>query len=136
MLQEVSVVARQLDDQAVGAEPEPLRDHRDVVPRVLDPAIGVGREIGVFGEDLLGRDVLLELSQEASVADVDVQRIERLGAIQLARSSRSSRRAVTSPGRPGETQAGVAEATARCRIGASWQPGWVDDRPRPVVAGN
>ena len=70
-----------------------------VAPRVLEPGVGVGGEVGVLGEDLLGGDVLLELHQEALVADVDVQRVERLHRGRAARRSGSSRTAATCRGR-------------------------------------
>ena len=40
-LQEVAVIARQLDDAAVAAEPEPLDRHRRIAPRMLDPGLGI-----------------------------------------------------------------------------------------------
>ena len=57
VLEQVAVVARQLDDEAVPAEAEAL-DHRvGVLPRVLHPAVGEGREVGVLAEDVLAVDV-------------------------------------------------------------------------------
>ena len=54
VLQQVAVVAGQLDDVGCRAQAEAGADHRlDVAPRVLDPAVGVRREVGVLGEDLL-----------------------------------------------------------------------------------
>ena len=65
VLQQVAVVARDLDHEAVLPEAEPLRDHVRVAAHVLDPAVGVRGEVGVLGEDRLRADVLLELHQEA-----------------------------------------------------------------------
>ena len=78
MLEQVAVVAGQLHHLAVRAEPEAL-DHRlHVVARVSHPGVRVGREVGVLGEDLLRRHELLELHQQAVLADPDMQRIEGL----------------------------------------------------------
>ena len=66
MLQQIAVVARQLDHQAVRPEPEPLRDHLAVGLGVRDPAGRVGGEVGVLAEDVLRAHVLLELHQEAA----------------------------------------------------------------------
>ena len=69
MLQQVAVVAGELDRQAVGAETKAFCDRLAIGLRMGDPACREGREIGVFGEDGLGAHVLLELHQEAGVAD-------------------------------------------------------------------
>ena len=82
-LQEVAVVAGQLDDLARGAEPEAIDHLSSVVPGVLDPAVGERGEIGVLGEDVLGADVLLELHQPAVPAHQNPQRIEGLHRVQL-----------------------------------------------------
>ena len=78
MLQEVPVVRGELDDEAVGAEREPVGDHVDVAARVLDPRIRVGREVGVLREDLVRRDERRQLREPAARADPDVERIEGL----------------------------------------------------------
>ena len=78
VLQQVAVVARDLDDQAVGAEAEALDRHRRRSACVRDPGVGVRREVGVLGEDVLRRHELLELHQQAVLADLRVERIERL----------------------------------------------------------
>ena len=83
MLQQVAVVAGDLHHLAAGPSLQRLDRHLGVAPRMLDPAGRVGREVGVLGEDLLRRDELLQLHQEALVADVGVQRIERLHLVQL-----------------------------------------------------
>jgi hypothetical protein len=76
--QQVAVVARDLHDQAVGAEAEALDRHLDVAARVLDPRVGVRREVRVLGEDVVGGDERLELHQQAALADLRVERVERL----------------------------------------------------------
>ena len=83
VLQQVAVVAGQLDDEAVGPESEPLRDHLAVGLGVRDPGGRVGREIGVLPEDVLRADILLELDQEALAADQHMQREVRLHRVEL-----------------------------------------------------
>ncbi len=83
VLQEISVVRRELDDEAVPPEREPLAHLVDVRARMLDPGVRVGREVRVLGEDLLGRGKLRDLGQPAALADPDVQRIEGLAALEL-----------------------------------------------------
>jgi hypothetical protein len=85
VLQQIAVVARDLHDQRLRAELQPP-DHRfDVAPGVLHPAVGVRREVGVVGKDVVGCDVHLQLHQEAALAHPGVQRIEALHVIQLVR---------------------------------------------------
>ena len=48
------------------------------IARVGDPGVRVRREVRVLREDLLRGDELLELHQQAALADPHVQRIERL----------------------------------------------------------
>ena len=82
-LQQVAVVARELHDLAFRAEPEPLDDHLDVGLRVAEPALRGRGEVGVVAEDLLGARRLRQLDEQALGADVDRQRVERLGLRQV-----------------------------------------------------
>ena len=82
-LQQISVIAAELDDPARRPEAEPLGHRFDVSPRVIEPGIRIGREIGVFRKDMLRRDVLLELHEKAVAADIGGERIERLHRIEL-----------------------------------------------------
>ena len=66
VLQQVAVVARDLDDERLGPQPEPLHRAVDEPPRVLHPAGGERREVGVLGERLLGRDQRRQLGQQAA----------------------------------------------------------------------
>lgn len=50
---------------------------------MFEPTIGVGREIGVFGENLFGTDKNRELDEEAFLADVRVQRIKVLDLAEI-----------------------------------------------------
>ena len=85
VLEEVAVVRRELDDEALAAETEPFGDRVDIAPCVLDPGIGVRREIGVLGEDLVGSDERRDLREPAVGAHLDVERIEGLHVLQALR---------------------------------------------------
>ena len=78
VLQQVAVVARELHHETARVEPESLDRHLDVIAGVRDPRIGVRGEIRVLAEDRLSSDELLELHEQAALADLGVQRIERL----------------------------------------------------------
>ena len=83
VLQEIPVVRRELDDEALRPEREPLAHLLDVRPRVLDPRVRVRRKVRVLAEDLLGRGELGNLGEPAALADPDVERIERLAGLEL-----------------------------------------------------
>ena len=85
VLEEVAVVGRELDDEVVRSELEPLRDHLHVLPRVLDPRCRVAGEVRVLGEDLLRRDELGKLDEPAPRAHSDVQGVEALQRVQRFR---------------------------------------------------
>ncbi len=83
VLQQVPIVAGYLKHEAGAAEVEP-RDHRVHVPLgMLDPAVGVRAEVGVVGKDRFAAHIFMELHQPALIADVGVQRVERLHRVQL-----------------------------------------------------
>ncbi len=82
-LQQVAVIAGELDDTAVARQLEALDRHVDIAPRMRQPRLGIGREIGVFVEDVLGRHVFLYLRQEARAAHHHLERIERLHRVDL-----------------------------------------------------
>ena len=83
VLEQVAVVAGELDDLVLWAEIESLDHSLGVDAAVLDPAIRVRGEVRVVAEDVLGADVRLELDQETLAADVDVERVERLHLVEL-----------------------------------------------------
>ena len=85
VLQEIPVVARELDDQRLLVEAESGGDHLDVGLGVREPGIGVRREVGVVPEDVFRAHVLLELHEEALAAHVGVQRIEGLPGVERLR---------------------------------------------------
>ena len=83
MLKEVAVVRGELDDEAVRPESESLGHRVHVAPRVLDPGIGVGGEVRVLGEDVLGRHELGDLDEPALLARAHVEWVEGLALLQL-----------------------------------------------------
>src|SRR6266404_7029809 len=62
VLQQVAVITGQLNNQASGAQPEPLRDGFAECLCVSHPRRRIGGKIGILPEDLLGRHVLFELN--------------------------------------------------------------------------
>ena len=78
VLEQVPVVARQLDHGAAGVEAESLHGHVHVAARVLDPGVRVRREVRVLLEDVRRGHELLELHEEAALTDLRVERVERL----------------------------------------------------------
>ena len=85
MLQQVAVVAGDLDDQGLAVEGEALRGGLREAAGVLDPGGGIGREIGIVLEDLLAPDDGIDLHQQTLVADPRMQGIARLGPGELFR---------------------------------------------------
>src|SRR5215469_8479591 len=80
---QVAVVARHLGHEAALTETEP-GDHPIRVPlRVSDPRVGVRREIGIIGKNVLTGYVHWQLHEQAFVAYVDMQRIKALGIGEL-----------------------------------------------------
>lgn len=84
MLQQVTVVARHLDDQRLRAETEPVNGVADKKSLgVLHPAVGERREVRVLGEGVLRRDQRRDLQQQAPFAEPEMQRERRLGRIEV-----------------------------------------------------
>src|SRR5207244_7164618 len=113
VLEEVAVVAPDLDDEAVAGEAEPLGHLVRVAARVLDPARRVRGEVRVIGEDLLRTDVLLELDEEAAVADPDVQGEEGLLLVRPLRRHEALAERLRAEVDERVLERGAAEAT-RC----------------------
>ena len=90
--QQVAVVAGELDHLAGAVERQARDDHVDVVARVVEPGLRERGEVGVLGEDRLGRHVLLELDQEAARAHERVERVERLHLVAVGRQEIARRR--------------------------------------------
>jgi hypothetical protein len=67
--QQIAVVAGDLHDPALGAEVEAVDRHLGIASRVVEPGGRERREVGVFPEDRLGRLVLLDLNEQAAIAD-------------------------------------------------------------------
>ena len=86
--------------------PEPLDGAVDEPPRVLHPARGERREVGVLGERLLGRDQRRQLSQQAALAHPHVQRVGRSPAARAPRRAGTARTAAWPRG-PGSCAAAL-----------------------------
>ena len=76
VLEEVAVVRRDLDDEAVMPESQALDHVVRVAARVLDPRIGVGGEVRVLREDVLGRHELRDLDEPAFSTRTRVEWVE------------------------------------------------------------
>src|SRR5882762_8208580 len=81
ILKKITVVARQFHDRAPTVKTQPADDHVSVPFCMLQPAVRVGRKIGVLVENLLTTNVLLQLGQKTVAANVDVERVKCLHLI-------------------------------------------------------
>src|SRR5882762_7608024 len=85
VLQEVTVVTCNLNDKTLRAQSESFGYLCRVLFAVLQPGIGIGREIKIIAENVFGAFEFLQLHKEAFFADKDVKRIEHFSAIDLSR---------------------------------------------------
>jgi len=86
MLQEIAVVARDLDDERLRPYSVVGLHVLRIVARVRDPTARVRREIRVLGaENRVGCDILVQLNEETPVTDEDTERVERLHFVQVGR---------------------------------------------------
>ena len=85
VLEQVAVVARNLDHQTVRIEREAAARHFAVLGRMRQPIIGVGREVDVVAEQLLRRHVIVQLHEFAALAHLRTQRIALLVARRVHR---------------------------------------------------
>ncbi len=83
VLQQVTVVACDLDDEAGGIESEPRQHQLRVTLAVLEPAVRIGRKISIVAEEFLRARNLVQLYQEAFAADIGVQRVCRFRRLQI-----------------------------------------------------
>ena len=124
VLEEVPVVARDLDDQAVGAEAAVGDQPVDVQARVLDELVGERRVVRVRGaEDDLGGQDVGQLDEGARLAHPDPQREPRLGLPEVARFEQG-----IGHGRQPEVE---ERARSRRPAGAAAQDGRRLDERRP-----
>jgi hypothetical protein len=82
-LQQIAIIAANLDNLARGPKVEPFGDRVDVLPSVLEPCIGKRRKIGILRKDMPGRDIFLQLYKKALSADKGSERIKRLHSVEL-----------------------------------------------------
>ena len=85
MLQEIAVVAAELDDEAVWPKIEPRLHHFAIALGVCHPARRVGREISIFGEDVRRTHELGQLHEPACIANADMEGIIGLRLTELLR---------------------------------------------------
>ena len=78
VLKQVAVVAGDLENVARRAKAEPFRHLLDVITGMAQPALRIGREVGVIAEEGLGIDRCRQLDEEAPVAGEHPKRIEGL----------------------------------------------------------
>ena len=98
--QQVSVVTRDLDHEAVRCQPEPLRDRLRVPLGVRNPGVGVRGEVRIVRrEDRLTCDVRRELHEKTRRAQAHVQWVKDLRFVKALLLAGSSHRAATSRGR-------------------------------------
>ena len=115
VLQQVAVVARDLDHEARGAESEARHHRLGIGLGVREPRVRVGGEVGVVAEDLLRRLELLQLHQEALLAHPGVQRIEALHAVEVSRLEVRVRGRRHAEIGKGQLERGAAEAAGGWR---------------------
>ena len=83
VLKQITIVTGDLDNAVLARQPE-LIDHLiDVATSVIQPGIRERRKVSVVGEDLLTSDVLLQLHEEAVLADPDSEWIKSFHSIEL-----------------------------------------------------
>jgi hypothetical protein len=85
VLQEITVVGSELDDEIVRPELQASSDHLDVAPGVLDPRRRESREVRVLREDLSRTDKLGDLNQPAASAYTRMKWVEELPLVERLR---------------------------------------------------
>ena len=93
VLEQVAIVGGDFDDEAVGAEREPLAHDFDVTSGMFEPGGGGGGEIGVVGaEQLVGARTVGGLHQPAVLAHKEPERIGDFGRPEIGRAQIGVRR--------------------------------------------
>ena len=119
VLEQIAVVARDLDDEGVALEAEPVNRSNSRTRRAwVHPGIAVRGEVGVMTEDFVGREVGGQLYEQALRADSHVQWVEGLALVELIATqvALAWRRHAEVDERVG--QRSTAESAARC---AHWR---------------
>jgi hypothetical protein len=84
ILQQIAVIARNLDNKFIFIQAESFNHHFNIVLAMFQPAIRIGRKIGISGmENVLCLFELFQLNQQAVFADINVQRIVRLHPVEV-----------------------------------------------------
>ena len=82
-LQQIAVVARDFDHQALPVQATGLDQLVSELFRVLEHGVGERREVEIIAEERLRRNGLGDLQQRAGTAEGEVQRVGRLGLFEL-----------------------------------------------------
>src|SRR5262249_3809650 len=114
MLQQVAVVARDLDHHRALAESEACGGVDREAVGLLDPRGGIGGEISVVAEDLLRADDRLGLHEQAFAADSHMERKARLRFAELLRSQEGVRERHAAEIDEGPRQRRATEAAGQC----------------------
>jgi len=85
VLEQIAIVACNLNDMAMATKAKALHNHVRVSLRVLQPRVRVRREVCVLDEDILWTHVRFELNQETVLTDVNVEWVESLHVVELVR---------------------------------------------------
>src|SRR3972149_8567153 len=83
IMEQISVVAGEFNDQILPVQAKPRRRHVNIVFGVLQPTVRIRREVRIVPENRLGTFKLLCLNQETIGADEDPQRVKGLHLVQL-----------------------------------------------------
>jgi hypothetical protein len=78
--EEIAVVARDFEHERLRAELKPPPREAGEAGGVVEPGLGVRREVRIVGEDLRRRDGVVDLHEQALGADTRVQRVATLGS--------------------------------------------------------
>ena len=114
VLQQVAVVAGDLDDQAVAVRAAALRASAAARSRgVRDHRVGERREVDVVAEQLLGRHRLGDLHQAARGQNARVERVARLRRRRDPRPSASALASGVGPSDRTDSQTSARARTAR-----------------------
>ena len=89
MLQQVSVVAGQFDNEAGRAETQPVPNRVAIRSGVRNPRRRVRGEVRIFPKYVLRADILPELNEEAAFADKHMEREIGLHCVELLRTQKA-----------------------------------------------
>src|SRR5437868_8671930 len=120
-LEQIAIIAGNLHHAFLRSQSQPLDHLLDVVSCVPKPGVREGREVGVVREDVLSRYILLELDQEAALANPHPKGIERLHLVELVTAQEALAKRRHSQINDCMAKPGSAKtAMTRCRAHCHW----------------